>query len=286
MNKNEYFLPVEKGRRGKSYLMKNLIKNIKTRFFLILILLSLGIILLNSLFSPFPIFNTSLITTVSAQQEIEPGNDIHPTCLEQGKELYWEQKYPEAIKQLEQCIPQDPDNPEIYYYIGQSYFQQGQQAAQKKSIIKATKYYREAYQISDTTIEKYFNKIEQNPEQDHTNDYLQLAYIYQIRSLIPGINEYQAAITIYETLLTEKPYLTSVYYNLGWIYYQMKDYQQAVDTFSLYLKPGRKSGFVYYYLGLSYDKIGEKEKAKEYFQLVLDEFPNTEIATFAKKELR
>lgn len=261
-------------------------KKISAAFFLIL--LSIGIFLLSSFFNSFPVFNHFPIT-VFAQQEIEPGNkqqdENHPTCLEQGKELYWEQQYPEAIKQLEQCIPQDPDNPEIYYYIGQSYFQQGQ-AVQKKNILKATKYYREAYQISDTAIEKYFNKIEQNPEQDHTNNYLQLAYIYQIRSLIPGVNEYQEAIFIYEKLLIEKPYLTYIYYNLGWIYYQLKDYQNAIATFLYYLESGRKSDFVYYHLGLSYDKIGEKEKAKEYFQLVLDEFPNTEIATFAKKELK
>ena len=57
--------------------------------------------------------------------------DNSPTCLELGMELYFEQKYDEAINQLEQCISEDPDNPEIYYYIGQSYFQQGQQAAQQ-----------------------------------------------------------------------------------------------------------------------------------------------------------
>ncbi len=211
--------------------------------------------------------------------------DKNLTCLEQGKELFWEQKYSEAIKHLEECLQQDTENPEIYYYIGQSYFQQGQQAAQKRNILRATRYYRQAYQVSDTAIEKYLKLINQNHERDHTNDYLQLAYIYQIRSLIPGVNEYQEAIDIYQKLLTEKPYLTHVYYHIGWINFQQEDYQSAIEAFLKYLKPGIKSDFVYYHLGLSYDKIGERERAEYYYRLILEEFPGTEIAVLAKKEL-
>jgi tetratricopeptide (TPR) repeat protein len=212
--------------------------------------------------------------------------DNSPTCLELGMELYFEQKYDEAIDQLEQCISEDPDNPEIYYYIGQSYFQQGQQAARKNDAIKATRYFRQAYPVSDTAIEKYSQRIEESPDEDHTNDYLRLAYIYQIRSLIPGIDEYQKALAIYEQLLTEKPYLTYTHYQMGWIYFQKKDYQDAIDSFLAYLKRGRRSAFAYYHLGLSYAKIGEKEKAEHYFQLILNEFPDSEMAQLARKELK
>ncbi len=226
--------------------------------------------------------------TVQTQKRTVPvvaEEDKNQTCLQLGKELFWEQKYSEAIKQLEQCITEDPDNPEIYYYIGQSYFQQGQQSAQKRNIIKATKYYRKAYQVSDTAIEKFIKKIEENSDKDHTNDYLQLAYIHEIRSLIPGVDEYQKAIDIYQKLIAEKPYHTNVYYHLGWIYYQQEDYQNSIDAFLKYLKPGVKSDFVYYYLGLSYDKIDEKEQAEYYFRLILKEFPDTNFADLAKKEL-
>ena len=209
-----------------------------------------------------------------------------PTCLELGMELYFEQKYDEAINQLEQCISEDPDNPEIYYYIGQSYFQQGQQAARKNDVIKATKYFRQAYPVSDTAIEKYAKRIEESPDEDHTNDYLQLAYIYQIRSLIPGIDEYQKALAIYEQLLTEKPYLTYAHYQMGWIYFQKKDYQSAIDSFLAYLESGHRSAFACYHLGLSYAKIGEKEKAEHYFRFILNEFPDSEMAQFARKELK
>ncbi len=215
----------------------------------------------------------------------EPEEDYNVICLEEGKELFWQQEYDEAIDHLEQCLKQNPENPEIYYYIGQSYFQQGQYAAQNRNIRKATSYYRQAFEVSETAIEKYQKKIAENPEEDHTNDYLQLAYIYQIRSLIPGVNEYQEALNIYQKLLIEKPRLTYVYYHMGWIYYQLEDYHNAIATYLKYLESGHKSDFVYYHLGLCYDKIGEREEAEYYFQLILEEFPDTDMAKRAKKEL-
>jgi len=117
----------------------------------------------------------------SPSQPIE--EDPNVICLEQGKELYFHQEYSEAIEQLEICLEQDPENPEIYFYIGQSYFQKGQQSAQSRSPIKAYQYYRKAYDVSDQAIEKYWQQIEDNPEEDNTNQYLRLAYIYEIRSL-------------------------------------------------------------------------------------------------------
>ncbi len=222
------------------------------------------------------------------QRNLSPAIEEDPEviCLKEGKELFWEQEYNEAIKQLEECLKQDPENPEIYYYIGQSYFQQGQQSAQRGNSLRAYQYFRKAYEISDTTIEKYQKQISEQPEDDHTNQYLQLAYIYQIRSLIPGVDEYQEAIAIYQKLLEEKPNLISAYYHMGWIYYQQGEYQHAIDYFLRYLEPGMKSDFVYYHLGLSYDKIGERQKAEYYFNLILEEFPDTDMADRARKELK
>ncbi len=234
-----------------------------------------------------------ILTTIIFSQEREQRIQLQPieedpnvVCLKQGKQLFWEQKYDEAIKQLEECMEDDSDNPEIYYYIAQAYFQQGQQATQNRSPLRAYRYYRQAYQVSDTAIEKYQQQIEENPEDDHTNQYLQLAYIYQIRGLIPGVEEYQKALDIYQKLLDENPHMISVYYNMGWIYYQQEDYQNTIDTYLKYLESGIKSDFVYYHLGLSYDKIGERQKAEYYFELILEEFPETEIADRARKELR
>lgn len=202
-------------------------------------------------------------------------------CLEDGKRLYAEQKYDEAIEKLEECAKMDPNNPEIYYFMAQSYFQQGQ----SRSLFSARKYYSQAYEVSDTAIEKYLLQIENQPDKDHTNEYLRLAYLYQIRSLIPGVDEYRKALDIYQKLLTEKPYMTSPYYHMGWIYYQQKDYHNTIDSYLKYLASGVKSDFVYYHLGLSYDKIGEKEEAQHYYNLILEEFPDAEFAERAKKEL-
>jgi len=124
---------------------------------------------------------------------------------------FFEQKYSDAIKQLEKCIENDSDNPEIYYYIAQSYFQQGQ-----RSSFRAIGYFRQSYDVSETAIEKYWEQIENSPDEDHINQYLRLAYIYEIRSLIPGVDEFQEALDIYQKILEEKPFVTSAYYHMGW----------------------------------------------------------------------
>ena len=181
----------------------------------------------------FCVMFSSLISAQEREQRnLVPAIEEDPkvVCLEQGKELFWEQEYSSAIQHLEGCLELDPENPEIYYYIGQSYFQQGQQAAHSGNPVKAYQQFRKAYDISDTAIEKYQNQIENQPEEDHTNQYLQLAYIYQIRSLIPGVDEYQKALDIYQQLLDEKPYVVSAYYHMGWIYYQQENYLGTIDA--------------------------------------------------------
>jgi TolA-binding protein len=85
--------------------------------------------------------------------------------------------------------------------------------------------------------------------------------------------------------LEEKPFVTSAYYHMGWIYYKQEKYREAIDVYLKYLEPGLKSDFVYYHLGLSYDKIDEKEEAEHYYNLILEKFPDTEFAERAKKEL-
>lgn len=226
-----------------------------------------------------PIIGFSQQTQQRIQLQPEE-EDPKVTCLREGKDLFFEQKYSDAIEQLEKCAENSPDNPEIYYYIAQCYFRQGQ-----SSRFRAIRYFRQAYDVSETAIEKYWQQIENSPEEDHTNQYLRLAYIYEIRSLIPGVDEFQEALNIYQKILEEKPFVTSAYYHMGWIYYQQEKYQEAIDVYLQYLKPGLKSDFVYYHLALSYDKIGEKEEAEHYYNLILEEFPDTEFADRAKKEL-
>jgi tetratricopeptide (TPR) repeat protein len=249
-------------------------RRVSCRVLILLILFFIGVYLIFA--NPILAQEKEQCTQLQAIEE-----NTKTICLKEGKELFWKQEYDEAIKQLKECIEQDPDNPEIYYYIAQAYFQQGQQGS-----LRAIKYFRQAYEFSDTAIEKYQQQIEANPEEDHTNDYLRLAYIYEIRSLIPGVDEYQQALDIYQELLDERPYINSAYYHMGWIYYQQEDYHNAIQAYLRYLDAGNKSTFAYYHLGLSYDKIGEKQTAEHYFRLILDEFPETDMANKARKELK
>jgi len=105
------------------------------------------------IFGIFIVFNISVTARGGVESIQNETNELvsKTTCLEQGKELYWEQKYDEAIEKLEECTELDPDNPDIYYFIAQAYFQQGQ----SRSLFSARKYYNQAYDVSDKAIEKY-----------------------------------------------------------------------------------------------------------------------------------
>ena len=223
------------------------------------------------------------------QSTLQNGASLKPitktNCLQQGKQLFWQKEYEAAIEQLEQCQLQQPENPEIDYFIAQCYFQQGMQANQDRKLAKAYQYFRKAYNVSDGAIEKYQQQIELNPEQDPTNAYLRLAYVYEIRSLIPGVDEYTEALEIYEKIIHLNPHMTYVYYHIGWIYYQEEEYQEAIAAFLEYVQANQESDFVYYYLGLSYDKIGDRQNAETYFQKIIDQFPASSLAEKAKEEL-
>ncbi len=136
--------------------------------------------------------------------------------------------------------------------------------------------------------------IKDNPED--LNSYLKLGYIYEVKSIVPFINEYDKALDYYLKALELKAsssvgntgiciYLTT---RVGYIYLQKKDYSQAIEYLEKALKmsPNNPNIEVYYYLGMSYDKIGEKEKALTSFTKVLELAPQSDFAREAEKELK
>jgi tetratricopeptide (TPR) repeat protein len=163
-----------------------------------------------------------------------------------------------------------------------------------KNIFKAYSLYRKANEISEQVIPKYKKIIEDNPED--LNSYLKLGYIYEVRSIVPFINDYDKALEYYLKALALDAVSESknegiyVYLNtrVGSIYYQMKDYPQSIEHLekAVSIFPYRNNVEAYYYLGLSYDKIGETEKAREFLSRVLELAPQSEFAQEAEKKLK
>ena len=210
-----------------------------------------------------------------------------------GRSYFGKGEYDKAIIEFEKSIESDPDHTESYYYLGQCYLQKGIIEYNNKNIFKAYSLYRKANEICEQVIPQYKKIIEGNPED--LNSYLRLGYIYEVRSVIPFINEYDEALEYYLEALDLTTSASSagntgiiVYLNtrVGCIYFEKKKYSQAIVYLETAIKMSSYNAEAYYYLGLSYDKIGEIEKAREFLLRVIELAPQSEFAQEAEKELK
>ena len=214
------------------------------------------------------------------------------TPFQIGMSYFGKREYDEAIIEFEKSIESDPDHTESYYYLGQCYLQKGITEYNNKNIFKAYSLYRKANKFAEQVIPQYEKMIEDNPED--LNSCLRLGYIYEVRSIVPFVNDYDNALKYYLKALALDAVSESknkgiyVYLNTraGSIYYQMKDYPQAIEHLESTIKMSPQNVEAYYYLGLSYDKISETEKAQEYLSRVIELAPQSEFAQEAEKKLK
>ena len=241
--------------------------------------------------------NPRAVITVSGFIKEKSESAVQPqpkpqTPFKIGISYFSKREYDEAIIEFEKSIELDANHTESYYYLGQCYLQKGIIEYNNKNIFKAYSLYRKANKFAEQAIAQYEKIIEGNPED--LNSYLRLGYIYEVRSIVPFINDYDKALEYYLKALALDAVSESknkgiyVYLNTraGSIYYQMKDYPQAIEHLESTIKMSPQNVEAYYYLGLSYDKIGETEKAQEFLSHVLELAPQSEFAREAEKELK
>ena len=211
-----------------------------------------------------------------------------------GMSYFSQGEYDKAISEFEKSIELDPNHTESYYYLGQCYLQKGIIEYNNKKILKAYGLYRKANEIAEQVIPRYKKNIEENPTD--LNSYLKLGYIYETRSIVPFINEYDQALNYYlkaldlleESSSPARNTGISIYLNtrIGYIYFEKKKYSEAIEYLEMAEKISPKNIEAAYYLGMSYDKIGEKEKALTSFTKVLELAPQSEFAREAEKKLK
>ena len=241
---------------------------------------------------------TVIIVSGFIKEKDKPASQIQPqpqtqTPFRIGVSYFSQGEYDKAIIEFEKSIELDENHTESYYYLGQSYLQKGIIEYNNKNIFKAYSLYRKSNKIAEQVIPKYEKIIEDNPED--LNSYLRLGYIYEVRSIVPFINDYDKALEYYLKALdlATNSSLTGntgiiIYLNtrIGCIYFEKNKYSQAIEYLEIAEKVSPQNIEVAYYLGLSYDKIGEKEKAREFLSRVIEFAPQSEFAQEAEKGLK
>jgi tetratricopeptide (TPR) repeat protein len=225
------------------------------------------------------------VSVFAQQREVEIEN-IPDEPFEAGLHYFRLADYDQAIIEFNRSIEQNPKHIDSHYYLGFCYLYKGNDAYQSGRIGNAYSYYRKSYSVSDTVIDLIKEKIaEDGPSY---NQYFRLGYIYEIRSAVPFVKEYDLAQEYYEKALEfAEPYLKpSVFLRIGLLWYNQEKYEEAIQ----YLEEGREisSGDInlLYYLGLCYEKIGDSEKAVYYFNELIDIAPNTGLASQAREEIK
>lgn len=246
--------------------------------------------------------NSRVVIIVSGfiKEKNEPTAKVQPNPQPQthfviGKSYFSQGEYDKAIIEFEKAIELDENHTEsYYYYLGQCYLQKGIIEYNNKNILKAYSFYRKANKLAEQVIPQYEQTIEDNPED--LNSYLKLGYIYETRSIVPFINEYNKALKYYSKaldLIKASPSSAgnteiNIYLNtrIGYIYFEKKNYSQAIEYLEKAKEMSPQNVEVAYYLGLSYDKIGEEKKAREYLSRVIELAPQSEFAQEAEKKLK
>jgi len=244
--------------------------------------------------------NPRLVVIVSGfiKEKNEPTAKVQPkpqpqTPFRIGMSYFGKGEYDKAIIEFEKSIELDENHTESYYYLGQCYLQKGIIEYNNKNIFKAYSLYRKANKFAEQVIPQYEQIIKNNPED--LNSYLRLGYIYEVRSIVPFINDYNKALGYYLKALDLATSSSSagntgitVYLNtrIGYIHFEKKKYSQAIEYLEKAEEMSPQNVEVAYYLGLSYDKIGEKEKARECLSRVIELAPQSGFAQEAKKKLK
>ncbi len=165
------------------------------------------------------------------------------TYKEVAKTYIQENKYTEALEELNLAKNTDRCDPEVYNLLGIAYMG-------KKEFVKAENSFKKAIKLDPEFSEAYNN----------------------LGSLMLLEGRYTEAIKYFKKAL-ENPYYTNAYIaetNLGWAYYQLGEKKKAISTLLKAFNDNPRYAKVLDYLGLIHFKEGNFKAAKFYFKQAIE----------------
>jgi tetratricopeptide (TPR) repeat protein len=158
-----------------------------------------------------------------------------------GQLYYSQRKYDKAIEQFENILSLDPDNPDIMYLLGSLYLEVKEE---------------------DKSIDILKKSLAIDPKHDGSLNTLAYVYAEQGKHLDKALELVNRALAL---LPTSGAYLDSK----GWIFYKKGEYDKAL-TYLLKANEVLEDPVVYSHLGDVYFALGKKEEAIRYWKLSLD----------------
>ncbi len=165
-----------------------------------------------------------------------------------GQLYYSQKKYQEAIKQFEILLKFEPESPDVTFLVGALYFEIGQKQ-------KAVEYFSRTLSL--------------DPENDGALNSLGYAYAEE------GVKLDEAATLVAHALQIDPEngaYLDS----MGWVYFKQGKNDEALKYFQL-ADQQLKDPVIYEHIGDVYFNMNKKEDAKKYWTLSLQLQSNHEV---------
>jgi tetratricopeptide (TPR) repeat protein len=161
-----------------------------------------------------------------------------------GQLYYSQQKYDKAIVQFQRILTIQPDNTDVMYMLGSLFLEVSDR---------------------DSAIDQFKKAIEIDPNHDGCLN--SLGYVYAE----DGVHLDQAQALV-ERALNINPQSGAYLDSLGWVYYKKGLYQQAL-TYLQKADSFIKDPVIYDHLGDVYLQLNEIENARKYWKLALELYP-------------
>jgi tetratricopeptide (TPR) repeat protein len=182
----------------------------------------------------------------------------------QSAKLYIQNKeYPDAIKNLNQEIAQNPTNGEAYYLLGKINFDKKEFMAAKTNFDTSKKYLQKqpASSERDEMVKDMDGKMKFAWASQYNDGVKSLNAGIQATSEDAKKSDFDAAVVSFNNAVAFAPDSTSSYYNLASAYQGLKQYDKAVETYQLVQLKDPKSADAYIGLSQVYLSQNKAEKA-------------------------
>jgi len=198
--------------------------------------------------------------------------------LNRAKDAYFSHDYELAVKLLEECRQEDPDNIMILSELGKVYVGSGNDE-------EALKYYSRVLELDDknfTAIDNIGSIYRRLGRYQDSVDILNKAFeieedsiatYYNLGQTYKAMERYDDAIKCFDHVLEKTPNDVLAHNHLGCIYALQKNHEKALELFNKALRIDANHPIIHYNSATSYEALGRYNEAEEAYENALRKKP-------------
>ena len=198
--------------------------------------------------------------------------------LNRAKDAYFSHDYELAVKLLEECLQEDPDNISILSEMGKVYVGSGNDES-------ALKYYSRVLELDDknfTAIDNIGSIYRRLGRYQDSVDILNKAFeidkdsiatYYNLGQTYKVMERYDDAIKCFEHVLEKNPNDVLAHNHLGCIYALQNNHEKALELFNKALRIDANHPIIHYNSATSYEVLGKYEEAENAYEEALRRKP-------------